>query len=69
MIDFPEGCQFPSGDPQTNDFYFCGEPKAIGYSYCPHHCGIAYEKPKKRFVVPFIVGMQLSLFNGGTANG
>lgn len=38
-------CRFPIGDPQSNDFYFCGAPIADianGRAYCLHHWARAH---------------------------
>ena len=35
-------CRWPSGDPGSPDFSFCGERVARGRSYCPAHCKRAY---------------------------
>ena len=38
-----EHCRWPGeAGPQM---MFCGEPKLNGYSYCSHHCRIAFVKP------------------------
>jgi len=36
-------CRWPCGDVGAPDFFFCGAPQAEGYSYCSHHCRIAYQ--------------------------
>lgn len=36
-------CRWPSGDPQTADFGFCGAPARPGSAYCPRHHARAYE--------------------------
>lgn len=40
--------------PVTEDhpFLFCGHEKAAGFSYCAHHCGIAYIAPEARHRAP-----------------
>lgn len=38
-------CRWPSGDPGTPSFFFCGTPEADfarGMPYCPRHAQIAY---------------------------
>lgn len=35
-------CQWPSGDPGTAEFRFCGTPAIRGKSYCPDHYARAY---------------------------
>ena len=35
-------CVWPSGDPKTTDFSFCGEPILPGKPYCFKHCEMAY---------------------------
>ena len=38
----PKECQFPIGDPQDEDFHFCGEPTVTGRPYCSEHMARAY---------------------------
>ena len=35
-------CAWPSGDPKTTEFSFCGAPILAGKPYCPEHCEMAY---------------------------
>ena len=35
-------CQWPFGDPGSDDFYFCGAPAIPERPYCDKHCKIAY---------------------------
>ncbi|MGB2399102.1 MAG: GcrA family cell cycle regulator [Candidatus Puniceispirillaceae bacterium] len=35
-------CAWPSGDPKTTEFSFCGEPILAGKPYCAEHCEMAY---------------------------
>ena len=35
-------CVWPSGDPKTKEFSFCGEPILSGKPYCFKHCEMAY---------------------------
>ena len=35
-------CQWPFGDPQDKEFYFCGEKTHVSKPYCEEHCNIAY---------------------------
>ena len=37
-----DSCQWPIGDPQDKDFYFCGIEPLDGKPYCENHCNIAY---------------------------
>ena len=37
-----EECQWPFGDPQDKDFYFCGAKTLECKPYCQKHCDIAY---------------------------
>jgi hypothetical protein len=39
-------CRFPIGDPQREDFKFCGEARVAGKRYCERHCGLAYCAPR-----------------------
>ncbi len=43
-------CRWPSGDPQHEDFQFCGRPPTPGKPYCAKHCdaGYATAKPKPK---------------------
>ena len=45
-----KSCQWPFGDPQQKDFYFCGSDTYNGKPYCEEHCKIAYidEKDLKK---------------------
>ena len=46
----PNQCRWPIGDPDSEDFHFCGEPVFIGKPYCYEHCKQAYQftPPKKK---------------------
>lgn len=35
-------CAWPSGDPKTTEFDFCGAPIEPGKPYCVAHCELAY---------------------------
>jgi len=35
-------CRFPFGEPGSQNFFFCGALTVLTYSYCAHHCSIAY---------------------------
>ena len=35
-------CVWPSGDPKTVEFSFCGEAIVPGKPYCSEHCELAY---------------------------
>jgi GcrA cell cycle regulator len=37
-------CQWPIGDPSTENFQFCGAPIEPGRPYCSKHCEVAYIK-------------------------
>ena len=37
-----DSCQWPFGDPQDKDFYFCEDKTLEGKPYCKKHCNIAY---------------------------
>ena len=41
-------CQWPYGDPGTEEFHFCGDKTLEGYSYCPRHVEMAYREPEPR---------------------
>ena len=38
-------CQWPFGDPQDEDFRYCGAPTHAPYSYCERHARMAYRDP------------------------
>lgn len=46
----PNQCRWPIGDPDSEDFHFCGETVFVGKPYCYEHCRQAYQftPPKKR---------------------
>lgn len=37
-----KSCRWPIGDPQHEDFGFCGKDKVTGLPYCEHHARRAY---------------------------
>lgn len=37
-----DSCRWPFGDPQSDEFRFCGDTKLEGRSYCAGHCRMAY---------------------------
>lgn len=43
-------CRWPIGDPDSENFHFCGEPVFVGKPYCYEHCKQAYQftPPKKK---------------------
>lgn len=41
------GCMWPIGDPKDPDFHFCGSLSAVGRSYCPEHCTVAYLRKER----------------------
>lgn len=44
MEDLREGmCRWPNGDPQTEEFSFCGCDAVEGLPYCATHAQIAYQ--------------------------
>lgn len=46
----PNQCRWPIGDPDSEDFHFCGAPVFVGKPYCYEHCKQAYQftPPKKK---------------------
>ncbi|MEO0398304.1 MAG: GcrA family cell cycle regulator [Pseudomonadota bacterium] len=36
-------CKWPIGDPASDDFRFCGQPTALGKSYCAYHARMAFQ--------------------------
>jgi len=44
MVDLaPRMCRWPNGDPQDEDFSFCGCEIVEGLPYCPEHARAAYQ--------------------------
>jgi GcrA cell cycle regulator len=41
-------CRWPVGDPQDENFRFCGRKTAVGATYCEHHSAIAYQPAQRR---------------------
>ncbi len=41
-------CQWPYGEPGTEDFHFCGRKTSEGFSYCAAHVKMAYREPESR---------------------
>lgn len=35
-------CSWPSGEPGTPEFHFCGKPAVPDKPYCARHCDMAY---------------------------
>lgn len=45
----PNQCRWPIGDPDSDNFHFCGETVFAGKPYCYEHCRQAYQfTPPKR---------------------
>lgn len=46
----PNQCRWPIGDPDSENFHFCGETVFSGKPYCYEHCRQAYQfaAPKKK---------------------
>lgn len=46
----PNQCRWPIGDPDSENFHFCGETVFAGKPYCYEHCRQAYQftPPKKK---------------------
>lgn len=46
----PNQCRWPIGDPDSENFHFCGETVFVGKPYCYEHCKQAYQftAPKKK---------------------
>ena len=46
----PNQCRWPIGDPDSENFHFCGETVCSGKPYCYEHCRQAYQftPPKKK---------------------
>jgi GcrA cell cycle regulator len=41
-------CRWPIGDPQQQDFHFCGKKKVMGLPYCEFHARRAFQPPQPR---------------------
>ena len=41
-------CRWPIGDPQDENFHFCGKKIRLGQTYCEEHSAVAYVKPNKK---------------------
>ncbi len=43
-------CRWPIGDPQHEDFHFCGRQKVTGVAYCEFHANRAFQpvQPRRR---------------------
>jgi GcrA cell cycle regulator len=49
LLDLRESsCRWPIGDPQDENFYFCGHQKRTGSSYCEHHAKVAFQPAARR---------------------
>lgn len=46
----PNQCRWPIGDPDSENFHFCGRNVFVGKPYCYEHCKQAYQftPPKKK---------------------
>lgn len=40
-------CRWPVGNPGESGFFFCGGLPAVGYQYCPQHCGFAHQEYRR----------------------
>ena len=48
MVDLDSrACRWPNGDPQEENFNFCGCDVVPGLSYCPEHARVAYQVPTR----------------------
>lgn len=45
-------CKWPNGDPQAEDFGFCGNEAAQTGPYCRYHARVSYAPPTYRLSVP-----------------
>ena len=44
LTDLTEGtCKWPLGDPQMDDFHFCGHPPKEATPYCAYHARLAFQ--------------------------
>lgn len=44
----PNQCRWPIGDPDSENFHFCGEAVFVGKPYCYEHCRQAYQFTQKK---------------------
>lgn len=49
----PAQCRWPISEPGAQDFAFCGNPSADGFSYCMGHARLAYRprRPLNRYLI------------------
>jgi GcrA cell cycle regulator len=45
-----QDCRWPIGDPQGQDFHFCGKQKVDGHPYCEFHVRRANQPTRPRTV-------------------
>lgn len=49
LLDLKENmCRWPVGDPQDENFHFCGCQKSGNGAYCEYHSRIAYQQVSRR---------------------
>lgn len=49
LLSLREGmCRWPIGDPDDEEFGFCGRDTSEGSTYCEHHARIAYQPVHRR---------------------
>lgn len=49
LLDLKEHmCRWPIGDPQHDEFHFCGRNCSSGGSYCEHHARLAFQPAARR---------------------
>jgi GcrA cell cycle regulator len=44
-------CRWPIGDPQEEDFHFCGGVSVPGLPYCEDHCRVAYQAASRNRIL------------------
>jgi GcrA cell cycle regulator len=54
-------CRWPIGDPQEEDFHFCGKNKVTGLPYCEFHARRAFQPPQARRSGPGFVRREVAL--------
>jgi GcrA cell cycle regulator len=60
LLDLKETmCRWPVGDPQDDDFHFCGQRRADGLPYCEQHARIAFQPVQRRRQAPSQIHMQV----------
>ncbi len=60
-------CRWPTGDPRSEDFSFCGHRKVAGLPYCSHHAMRAYQPPSEKRTKTCVSHAPGIKFDGGAS--